>query len=105
MFALISLDAGNGHLRADLANVVNEAALRAAARAASQVEMRDFEEAIDRVLLGFQKRASVMSAQEKQRVAWHESGHALVALRRRASGFHHSTQRRRAPNTGQVPDD
>jgi cell division protease FtsH len=69
-----------GMVGADLANVVNEAALLAARRVAEAVEMRDFEEAIDRVMLGLEKKSRVMSAAEKERVAHHEAGHALVAL-------------------------
>jgi cell division protease FtsH len=42
--------------------------------------MRDFEEAVDRVTLGFEQRTRLMSEEDKQRVAWHEAGHALVAL-------------------------
>ncbi len=65
----------------DLANVVNEAALLAARRVAEAVEMRDFEEAIDRVMLGLEKKSRVMSAAEKERVAHHKAGHALVRCR------------------------
>ncbi len=69
-----------GMVGADLANIVNEAALLAARRGAEQVEMRDLEEAIDRVLLGLEKKSRCMSCEEKRRVAYHEVGHALVAL-------------------------
>jgi cell division protease FtsH len=69
-----------GMVGADLANIVNEAALLAARRGAESVQMRDFEEAIDRVMLGLEKKSRLMSDQEKERVAYHESGHALVAL-------------------------
>jgi cell division protease FtsH len=69
-----------GMVGADLANVVNEAALLAARRSAEAVEMNDFEEAIDRVMLGLEKKSRVMSQSEKERVANHESGHTLVAL-------------------------
>lgn len=69
-----------GMVGADLANIVNEAALLAARRGAEQVEMRDLEEAIDRVLLGLEKKSRCLSCEEKQRVAYHEVGHALVAL-------------------------
>jgi cell division protease FtsH len=65
---------------ADLANIVNEAALLAARRQGDQVEMFDLEEAIDRVMLGLEKKTRVMTATEKERVAFHEAGHALVAL-------------------------
>ena len=69
-----------GMAGADLANIVNEAALLAARRQGDQVEMFDLEEAIDRVMLGLQKKNRVMSAAEKERVAYHEAGHTLVAL-------------------------
>src|SRR5215469_13526015 len=69
-----------GMVGADLANIVNEAALRAARRGADAIEMRDFEEAVDRVTLGFEQRTRLMTQEDKQRVAWHEAGHALVAL-------------------------
>ncbi|HXG32918.1 MAG TPA: ATP-dependent zinc metalloprotease FtsH [Bryobacteraceae bacterium] len=69
-----------GMVGADLANIANEAALLAARRGAEQVAMRDFEEAVDRVLLGLEKKSRVMTEAEKQRVAYHEAGHALVAL-------------------------
>jgi cell division protease FtsH len=69
-----------GMAGADLANVVNEAALLAVRRGGDQVQMRDFEEAVDRVTLGLEKKSRVMSPDEKERVAVHESGHALVAL-------------------------
>ncbi len=69
-----------GMVGADLANVVNEAALACARRDAKKVEQRDFEEAIDRLQLGLRKDGRVMNESERRRVAWHESGHALVAL-------------------------
>jgi cell division protease FtsH len=69
-----------GMVGADLANIVNEAALNAARRNADQIDMRDFENAVDRVTLGFEKKGRLISHEEKQRVAFHESGHALVAL-------------------------
>jgi cell division protease FtsH len=69
-----------GMVGSDLATIVNEAALLAARRGAAEVEMRDFEEAIDRVMLGLEKKKQVMSAEEKERVAYHETGHTLVAL-------------------------
>ncbi|HUB06840.1 MAG TPA: ATP-dependent zinc metalloprotease FtsH [Myxococcales bacterium] len=65
---------------ADLANVVNEAALAAARRAGKDVQAADFEEAVDRIQLGLRKQGLVMTEDERRRVAYHESGHALVAL-------------------------
>ncbi|MGK3984670.1 ATP-dependent zinc metalloprotease FtsH [Sorangium sp. So ce136] len=70
----------SGMVGADLANAVNEAALAAARRGAALVEQRDFEEAIDRIQLGLKKRGRAMNEEEKRRVAFHEAGHALVAL-------------------------
>jgi cell division protease FtsH len=69
-----------GMVGADLANIVNEAALNAARRNADQIEMRDFEQAVDRVTLGFEKKGRLIGKEEKERVAYHELGHTLVAL-------------------------
>ncbi len=68
-----------GFVGADLANLINEAALLAARRNKAQVEMADLEEAVDRVVAGLEKKARVMSPKERERVAYHEAGHALVA--------------------------
>ena len=68
-----------GFAGADLANIVNEAALRAARKGKSAVEMKDFEDAIDRVVGGLEKRNRVMNPTEKETVAYHEAGHALIA--------------------------
>lgn len=68
-----------GFVGADLANIVNEAALLAARQGKDSVEMADFEEAIERVVAGLQKKSHVMNPKEKRTVAYHESGHALVA--------------------------
>jgi cell division protease FtsH len=69
-----------GMVGADLAKVVNEAALAAARRGSDLVAQKDFEVALDRIQLGLEKKGRVMSEDEKRRVAYHESGHALVAL-------------------------
>ncbi len=69
-----------GMVGADLANVVNEAALASVRRGSSSVGAVDFEEAVDRQQLGLKKEGRVMTDDEKKRVAFHESGHALVAL-------------------------
>jgi cell division protease FtsH len=69
-----------GMVGADLANVVNEAALAAARRSGSDIQMRDFEEAVDRLQLGLKKQARIMTDEERRRVAYHESGHTLIAL-------------------------
>jgi cell division protease FtsH len=68
-----------GFVGADLANIVNEAALLAARRNRPAVTMQDFDEAIDRIIGGLEKKTRVMSQREKEIVAYHESGHALVA--------------------------
>ncbi len=68
-----------GMVGADLANIVNEAALLAARKNKTAVEMDDFEEAIDRVVAGLEKRNRMMNPREKEIVAYHETGHALVA--------------------------
>ncbi len=69
-----------GMVGADLANIINEAALLAVRRGGDRVEMRDLEEAVDRVMLGLEKKSRVMSREEKERVSVHEAGHAIVAL-------------------------
>jgi cell division protease FtsH len=63
---------------ADLANIVNEAALLAARRGKRSVGMAEFEQAKDKVLMGLERRSVVMSEREKQSTAYHEAGHALV---------------------------
>jgi cell division protease FtsH len=68
-----------GFVGADLANLINESALLAARKNKELVEMSDFDEALDRVVGGLQKKNRVMNAQEKEIVAFHESGHAIVA--------------------------
>jgi len=68
-----------GFVGADLANIVNEAALLAARGGEDAVEMRDFDEAIERVVAGLQKKSRVINPREKKIVAYHESGHALMA--------------------------
>jgi cell division protease FtsH len=68
-----------GFAGADLANVINEAALLAARKNKEGVELADLEEAIERVMAGPQRRSSLMSEREKKIVAYHESGHTLVA--------------------------
>ncbi len=68
-----------GFVGADLANIVNEAALLAARKNKEAVEMADIEEAIDRVVAGLEKKNRLMSKKEKEIVAFHESGHAIVA--------------------------
>jgi cell division protease FtsH len=68
-----------GFAGADLANIVNEAALLAARKEKNAVEMSDFEEAIDRVVAGLEKKSRVLSEKEHDIVAHHEMGHALVA--------------------------
>ncbi len=68
-----------GFAGADLANLVNEAALLAARRDKDQVEQADFDEAVERVTAGLEKKQRVMNQDEKRRVAYHEAAHALVA--------------------------
>ncbi|PHS18409.1 MAG: cell division protein FtsH [Blastopirellula sp.] len=67
-----------GFAGADLANLVNEAALLAARKGLKAVSMLEFDEAVERVTAGLEKKQRVMQDDEKQRVAYHESGHALV---------------------------
>ncbi|MEM6900773.1 MAG: ATP-dependent zinc metalloprotease FtsH [Pseudomonadota bacterium] len=70
-----------GFSGADLANLVNEAALLAARRGKRAVSMSEFEDAKDKVLMGPERRSMVMSEEEKELTAWHEAGHAIVALK------------------------
>jgi cell division protease FtsH len=68
-----------GFTGADLGNVMNEAALLAARRGAASVTLQDFEAAIERVIAGLEKKSRLMNERERTTVAYHESGHALVA--------------------------
>jgi cell division protease FtsH len=68
-----------GAVGADLANLVNEAALMAARGGKEHISMAEFEEAVERGAVGLERKSRVMHADEKQRVAYHEAGHALVA--------------------------
>ena len=68
-----------GFSGADLANLVNEAALLAARQDKKIVEMIDFENAKDKVLMGVERRSMIISEEEKKTIAYHEAGHALVA--------------------------
>jgi cell division protease FtsH len=65
---------------ADLANLVNEAALIAVRRSSKQIERIDFENARDRVVLGAQRESLIMNAEERKATAYHESGHALLSV-------------------------
>ena len=68
-----------GFSGADIANLVNEAALLAARYSRSKVSMKDFEEAKDKILMGMERRSLLISPAEKRNAAYHESGHALVS--------------------------
>ncbi|MGB9793273.1 MAG: ATP-dependent zinc metalloprotease FtsH, partial [Thermacetogeniaceae bacterium] len=68
-----------GFTGADLANLVNEAALLAARRGRKKITMKDMEDAIERVIAGPEKKSRVMSEEEKRLVAYHEAGHAVVS--------------------------
>ena len=68
-----------GFSGADLANVINEAAILAARRNRKDITLKEFEEAADRVLAGPEKKSRIISAREKEIIAYHESGHALTA--------------------------
>lgn len=69
-----------GFSGADLANIVNEAALFAARSNKRAVDMEDFEKAKDKVIMGAERRSMVMSDEEKKLTAYHEAGHAIVGL-------------------------
>lgn len=68
-----------GFVGADLANIVNEAALLAARNEKNRVTMAEFEEGIERVMAGLEKQTRIIHEDERQRIAYHECGHALVA--------------------------
>ena len=68
-----------GFVGADLANIINEAALLAARRSKDNVSMSEIEEAIERVMAGLEKKKRIINKKEKEIVAYHECGHALVA--------------------------
>ncbi|MEK7729715.1 MAG: ATP-dependent zinc metalloprotease FtsH [candidate division KSB1 bacterium] len=69
-----------GFVGADLANIINEAALLAARTGKLHIERTDLEEAIDRVMAGLEKKSRVLNKKEKEIVAYHEAGHAIVAV-------------------------
>src|SRR5256886_577021 len=79
MFVGVGAARAPGFAGADLANVVNEAALLAARKDRDKVVMADFMEAIERVVAGLEKKTRRMNEKEKEIVAYHESGHALVS--------------------------
>ena len=79
---LLSIAKGTpGMVGADLANIVNEAALLAARKRKKSIDMDDFEEAKDKVMMGIQRKSMILSDEEKEITAYHEAGHAMVALR------------------------
>ncbi|MFN3824763.1 MAG: ATP-dependent zinc metalloprotease FtsH [Pseudorhodobacter sp.] len=69
-----------GFSGADLANLVNEAALMAARVGRSVVKMEDFEQAKDKVMMGAERRSMVLTADQKEKTAYHEAGHAIVGM-------------------------
>ncbi len=69
-----------GFSGADLSNLVNEAALLAARKDKAVVEMEDFEEAKDKIIMGLERKSLAMSEEEKKNTAYHEAGHAMVAV-------------------------
>jgi len=78
-----------GFTGADIANLVNEAALRASRLDKKKVEMRDFEYAKDKVLMGSERKSMIISDEEKRTTAYHEAGHALIAaLEKEADPLH-----------------
>ncbi len=69
-----------GFTGADIANLINEAAMLATRRGASSIGMEDFTEAVERVVAGLEKKSRILIPRERRTVAYHEMGHALVAL-------------------------
>jgi cell division protease FtsH len=69
-----------GFSGADLANLINEAALLATRRGADAVSLNDFTQAVERIVAGLEKKSRVLNANERRTVAYHEMGHALVAM-------------------------
>ncbi len=69
-----------GFSGADLANLVNEAALLAARKGKEKITMEDFEEAKDKILMGVARKSMVLSEREREQVAYHESGHAILSV-------------------------
>ncbi len=105
-----------GFTGADLANLVNEAALVATRRGASQVSLDDFNVAVERIVAGLEKKNRLLNPREREVVAHHEMGHALVAaalprLRPGPQDLHHPARHRRAglhhpaPDRGSLPHD
>jgi cell division protease FtsH len=82
-----------GFSGADLANLVNEAALLAARKGKRLVAMQEFEDAKDKVLMGTERKSMVMTEDEKRMTAYHEAGHAVVALHEPASDPIHKATR------------
>merc|ERR1712093_442429 len=74
-----------GFSGADLANLINEAALMAARAGKRGVTMVDFEEAKDKVMMGSERRSMVMTEEEKKLTAYHEAGHAIVTINEKAA--------------------
>ena len=90
-----------GFTGADIANLINEAAIAATRRNADEVSFDDFTVAIERIVAGIEKKSRVLSKEERRRVAYHEMGHALVAaslpgVDPGTESIHHSPRRRRA---------
>jgi cell division protease FtsH len=75
-----------GFSGADLANLVNEAAIVATRRSASEITMEDFTSAIERIVAGLEKKSRILSPYERNLVAYHETGHALVTLALQGAG-------------------
>ena len=70
-----------GMVGADIANIVNESALLAARKKKKSIDMDDFEEAKDKVMMGVQRKSMILTDEEKRVTAYHEAGHALVAIK------------------------
>ena len=92
--------ATSGASGAELANIINEAALRAVRQGRDTVEQEDLEESVEVVIAGYQRKNAVISEKEKRIVAYHEIGHALAAARQSTVSYTHLEPAGQGPHRG-----
>ena len=90
-FALIAANT-SGFTGADLANLLNEAALMAARKNATEITQAEMDEAVERVIAGPERRSRKLGKEELEKVAYHEAGHALVAALRENRSEEHTSE-------------